>query len=888
MTKRTDSQHFFNEIMVPVLFLSVILPHLVASFNHALRVIVVVTSSVAVWYVISAATPSATAPTSTAPLSNSAHTSGDSLPMHTQTTPSQADSSTVRGDTTTSQTTVQDTVHYGAEIIEYDIAHKIILLRNHATVTYKDMILYADTIHFLSDQNLLLASGQPQLIQGRDTLAGRRMVYNLRTDRGKIIYGTARSLEEKYNGTAITRTKDKTIYFENGDYTSCAIADSSHYYFYGKNIKIIPSDKMVARPFILTLGNAPIAWLPYFALPLRTGRQSGWLIPKWGGNLASGGHFDNIGYYWAPNDYVDASAAINIYEFSKYLFTATTNYCLRYWLSGNVNMRYSFTTSSDTLNRLWSLDYNHNQNLLPDESMKLIGHGSIVSGRNFYQSFSEDTSELLNQEISATMALSKNFKQLNASGAMTWNRLQNFKTNITDQDLPSFSFSLYTRPLISRSISVENGTMTPREESGDRWYHSIAYSYSIVGNNKFTETKTDGQNSKFHHSGLMHSIPLTASGTFAKWFRVSPSFTIAQAFYDAYIDTTGHIDTVVTILKTKSGADSTVKKATVRYDTTSWWDNGFHPSHAQVYSWNTGISFSTTLYGLFPIKMFSLNGVRHTLTPSISYIYYPKTSINGDKNYPQISGIGVSRQKETAQNISFALANLFQGRLSSKDAKKESSDRKFTLVDANISASYNFLGKPTKWSDIGVSASIPNQFSNISTRATFRPYDINNSLAQYPHLMSWSFDLSPRFSGYSGTLWGGDFLILEGLNDGQIPKNPSLNQQKPGWNLNLGPSYGFSMTRSTVQEDFRFDRSFRLSTSAQIKFTDIWSVSWSSSYDFTANQFMNHTLNFYCDRECWDLQFNWNPTGFNSGSFYFIMKIKKHPEVKWDRRDTDR
>jgi hypothetical protein len=96
----------------------------------------------------------------------------------------------------------------------------------------------------------------------------------------------------------------------------------------------------------------------------------------------------------------------------------------------------------------------------------------------------------------------------------------------------------------------------------------------------------------------------------------------------------------------------------------------------------------------------------------------------------------------------------------------------------------------------------------------------------------------------------------------------------PSWSINFSPSYSFFRSRSRIAEKFKTTKRYSLSTSANIKFTNIWSVSWGSNYDFTKNKFMNHSLSFYCDLECFDMRFNWSPSGFNKGSFRFFISLR--------------
>jgi lipopolysaccharide assembly outer membrane protein LptD (OstA) len=848
-------------------------------------------------------------------------TAADTVKTTIQDTSSQSSvaDSTVNDTTQDSVTTVstkvkKDTVAYEADTIEYDIGNKIIFMHGNGIVRYHNMVLYADTIHFLFAQDMLCATGHPQLIDGNDTVVGDNMVYNLRTKRGKVKYGTAHSTDSKYNGNQIAITEDKSIYIENGAYSSCAKVDSAHYCFYGRHIKVIPNDKAISRPIILNVGDAPILAMPYFITPLDRGRQSGWLTPRWGGNFNRGGRLDNIGYYWALNDYSDLIMAGRVMEFQSYEARAKTNYKLRYFFDGHIDARYAIDNFADILRQRREMNYSHRQDILPDKSMQLVGNGRMVTDKNYYKDLSIDTTELLNQQqTNANLSLTKNFRKINANTSINWSRNQNFVTNTVTQELPSMAFTLSSRPLIP--YKKEYGKAARADEENEKWYNKIRYSYSARGKQQLIQTDKDGANEATkHHAGISHSIPISASFKLFKWFTLTPSFSINQSFFDAYIDTNKtekqvtlslfdtvsvgevpdtinpvDIDTIVdpytndSIAIYKSG-DTTVIDSV--YDTTYIADRGYDPTKAHSYWWETGASLSTRLYGLFPIKLFNFTGMRHTLTPSVGYRFIPKKDV--EVNYPGIGIASAGRRLKRGQVISMNIGNLFEGRVKKrgKPGKEESKDKTFTMFTLNIGTSYDFEADLRKWSNITLSATIPNKLIDFTFGSAFTPYDETNNLI-VPEPLNYSISLRPKLGGARGSFWGGDFLILEGIQPDDYMVGYG-NLKNPGWSLSINPHYNFSRSRLSVSDDFTTKRDYRLNANASIKFSSIWSASWGSSYDFTNNRFMNHSVNFRCDLECWDLTFNWNPSGIDGGSFYFIVNIKKHPEIKWEHPENRR
>ncbi|MFW5775097.1 MAG: LPS-assembly protein LptD, partial [Chitinivibrionales bacterium] len=791
-----------------------------------------------------------------------------------------------------------DTVAYDADKIQYGIQQNLLLLTGNCVVTYQNMRLFADTIHYLLDDDLLLASGAPQLIEGTDTIVGETMVYNLETGRGKVRYATARSGGGGYTGIQIAKGDSSTFFIDQGDYTSCALIDTPHYFFYSRNIKVTPGDKAISRPIILNIGDAPVAALPYYILPLERGRQSGFLRPSWGGNINRGGYLDNLGYYWAINDYMDLSVSGKIQEFQDFIIQSRGRYALRYWLSGFISGRYA--QSRDDIGESstrWSLDYRHDQNLVPDASLRLSGRGNLVSDRSFYTEFSEDSSELLNQRISANLSLSKRFSSINASGSINWDREQNLQTEIIDEVLPSANFSLPNRPLIPQSPDA------PVDQE-PAWYNRIYYSYNARATQKRRLYTGDSLDiADITNQGITQSVNLSAPLTVFRWFTINPSFSARLTGFDAFIDTTDEprIRTRFPVTRIPATQADTIDTLGPP-DTSFFEDRGdsveiFYGYVDTVFdtlvldtfsepswvppSYQAAISMSTRLYGIFPIKIFNFTGMRHTLSPSVSYNFVPERNI--DRLYPGF--LPWTGSRDQAQSVSFSVGNLFEGKmLRLTEEEKKPEERRFTILSGDVSASYDFETESGEraWSDIGISARTSYSIFNVSFSSSFRPYDVNNELVYRPNLMNYSISIRPNNLSAGGSLWGGDLFVLEGIYPENNPVYADAGMQS--WNISFNPSYSYRRSRTSLEDDFVTDRSYSLRASAGIGFTRSWSASWNGYYNFETNRLEGHALNFDCDLECWQLDFNWRPSGYNPG-FEFSISIKEHPDIKWERRD---
>ncbi|NTW33734.1 MAG: hypothetical protein HGB12_14130, partial [Bacteroidetes bacterium] len=64
-----------------------------------------------------------------------------------------------------------------------------------------------------------------------------------------------------------------------------------------------------------------------------------------------------------------------------------------------------------------------------------------------------------------------------------------------------------------------------------------------------------------------------------------------------------------------------------------------------------------------------------------------------------------------------------------------------------------------------------------------------------------------------------------------------------------------------------------LSFNGDINISSKWKVGLRSGYDFEQKQFTYTSVNIYRDLHCWELVFNWIPTGFRK-SYDLTIRVK--------------
>ncbi|NLP00901.1 MAG: LPS-assembly protein LptD [Fibrobacter sp.] len=789
---------------------------------------------------------------------------------------------------------ITDSIFYESDLINYDAESQILNLHGKALVKYQNIKLIADTITYDIENNLFTATGMPQLIEGGDTTVGDYMVYNIKTRRGRVRYASTSVEDGYFTGQRIVKSDKNELYVDQGDYTTCAHIDTPDYYFYGKSIKLIPNDKIISRPVVFNIGDAPVAVLPYFIFPLERNRRSGLLTPIWGGHPTSGGYVDNIGYYFAPNDYLDFLIKGKISEFRQFVLEGGSSYAIKYLLNGRISGRYAFDSEFQKSSQQWEINYSHNQKLTPDGLTQLYGSGRLVSHEKFYVDNSELDEELLNQNVSASMSLSRRLESINASAAINWKRDYNLGTKKITEDLPSFNFSLPSRPF----FSVPTG-------KDERWYNKIYFGYNMQGVNKHKEDPANLIKASYR-PGITQSLDISAPQVLFGCIDVNPSISARVSSFYGFMDrdTTGYDtltrDTLYMLkypFKDNLSDDEwkVVSRDTITVDNYGNPDSilvrrtnqkilpikNIHENeiaHDAVF--NAGVSLSTKLYGIFPIKIFNFAALRHTLTPSISYTLFPEHKQKYD--FFDIEGIPVSQPYKRRQEMGLRLHNQFDGKIVTPGKEGEKpTEKKFPILSVDMSTSYDFEKDSLKFSDLRLSASTNIKGLSLSFNSDFWLYDQNNNL-HTPIMKNMSLNFSTGTLGLNGKLWGGDLLVLDSLHPNDPVKYANAGPQE--WSVSLSPRYTYTLKRTHPSEMFVPEKYYSLSASASLKFTRNWGIQWSSVYNFMENQWVQNSFRISCDMECWDMRFEWRPEKLNPG-YYFLINIKKIPEIKWEKRN---
>ena len=761
-----------------------------------------------------------------------------------------------------------DTIEYRAVDLVYDVDKSTFNLNNSAQLKYRTATLDADTIWFDQENSVLAASGDPILRETKNpSLSGMRLKYNMKSRIGEIYYATTYQDNQQLNGMEVRRLPDQRIQIARGDFSTCNDSTHQHFYFYGRRMVVKPKETITARPVVLNIADVPVAVLPMIVAPLKSGRRSGILTPKFGGDQVQGYYMSNLGFYYAPNDYWDATVKGDIIEgeearFERSTLTGEVRYKLRYVLEGNVSYT-SYLEEFDMANSGYDIRFSHNQNLTPDGKHTLSGSGSFVSSQSVRKDNALDAETILNQQANAQMTYSGKFGT-NKSLTVKVRQDHNLVTDMMQREIPDIQYRM-SGPLFNFDIDED-------EEAYDD--HSIA-SYLEKFNYSF--------NNRFNFYTVRAQDTVNEVDTTAKYVGYTGTYSLDYSLR------------VLRVINLTPRADFT------GFWTGTSWRNpedsliyrkrymSLDPEHdtygEAAYNHNYSVTADTKLYGIWVPEIGRFTGLRHVLSPSVSYTYAPE--IDTVKTFAPHPLLGQTPYQIEQKTVGFGLNNDFDikylkvvGRAAdttredgSGAVEDQYGNRRVLTTRHNVS--YNFAADSLNFSDITSSFGLqilPDYMFTVNTRhSVYHKFSDDPNKVQVPELTYWGYELSRAFR------WSGNF-------NGGLPSQMGKYEMLK-WSFGFDYRYTFSSTR-VAKDLFQDQISHSTSITATFQPTVNWEMSYSTQYDYNEGKFVTHRFTVNRTLHCWQLDFTWTPTGPAAG-WSFAIYVRDLPDIKLNAGSTD-
>ena len=795
----------------------------------------------------------------------------------------------------------KDTLKYKASgYLNYTIKPlKIIELYKNAQIDYKNMRLKAGYIKINVDSQTIFATytineqgdtiDYPVLKQENDTIYGDTILYNLKKEKGIIKYGRSKIENAFYSSETIKSFERKDIFLTSSRYTTCdLIPQKQHYYFYIKDLKVIPKDKAIARHIMMVINRVPVFYLPFntglpfqekdkyfyikklpvfyfpaFVYPIRTDRHSGLLMPKIGKERLLGKDYYVIketGFYWAINDYLDNLTKLSFYSTSNIALTNIFRYKLRYKLNGAIDAGYWYRKNS----REWKLKIKHSQ--IIDQTSNLSINTNFISSDIYNQLLTDDLQSRLERVLQSNLLYNKRFSLGNFS--LNLNRTENLDKKTITQKLPSLSFYL-------------------KRMNFKGFYFSYNFKSLYYMKSK-DSTELDSTHYKEKRYGAINNFSITKSNKIKSYVNINQSINVSEVWFDkaAIIDTISHINYIPDYPLLIEQPDTTYS-----YDTS-------YVHNVIKHKFNYNLTLSNTLYGVFAPHLFGIKTLRHKLDPSVTFSYSPKDS--DTRTFQNFQGISYYATKKDQMRINFSLNHFFQAKINHKDEEK-----KVDLFTINQNISYDKNSTNKKWSNFTTTfRANPIKGLNINTYITHDIYDKINQkpFKNLPQLQEFRFSTDYSLNLKFNTInIGGIFLPIplfkfsektsQNTKNNQEEKNKEEeieaknNIFQSDWKGRYKPLFKVNMrTYFEYKKQLQSIYTKNLITSwANINFTwnisPRWSMAGNLRVDLNKFKIIDQEYKIYNDLHCWQFMVRIISSKYRRG-YYLLLNIRDLQDIK--------
>jgi len=631
-----------------------------------------------------------------------------------------------------------ESMAYSADSLVFRINDENLTLIGSAAIQQKRMSIAADTIRYLSTEEIVMATGNVEIADGGENATGTALIYHIPTATARTFSTTSFYDRAQYNSETVTMLSRDQFNLTNVVFTSCE-KDTFDYYFWAEIMKVYPDDKAVAKPIILYVQDTPVFWLPYVVFPIRRGRSSGFTIPTLGSSSRDGRYIRKIGYYFGFSDYFDLLISSDLMEKTRFQVTITERHNLRYVMNGRSRMQWrrQFENSRDR----WLVESTHTHELFDGTMVRLTGN--FVSDRSYLEDTQQNPQDRMEGQLRSWLSLSRNIGRGSAQVSVEYTEYLNSLPDTIDNEI----LSELSAPDIRFSHPSSPVFVTPADPASQRIWHSLYWNLS----SHYLTEKTEWEDSSLYNAGMRISSTLSGSNRLGGILAISPWVKTVGTMYDR--DLQGN-------------------------KLPGWLHNSI------------GLSLATDIYGMFSSNFAGYSVLRHTISPSISTSWAPDRYLATDGTFSDTDSadslyyrFGDLTLPSSGTVVAFSLLNVLEGkRLARGTVVKK------TLAELALSSSWSPDREEEHFSPVSISLNLtPAQW--ISSR-------INSSYNAYTgKAQDLSFTTSLQLAGNDPTMQPDSGFIITPLSwrlnlshnwrPSLYSENDDLNKLRLSVSLNL-------------------------------------------------------------------------------------------------------
>ncbi len=829
------------------------------------------------------------------------------------------------------------TIFYTArDSLLYNLGEKTMELWGEASITYEETKLEAPRIvidyttsvfdAFAAKDSLGEFTELPVFTDKDGGFEAEHMKYNYATRRGRTLNVSSEIKEGYYTGSDVKRLETGELYIQDGIYSTCP-KDDPDFWFYGKEMKIIPGDKVVARPLILYIRPKPFSLrfppvplipLPFMFFSIDNERSSGFLVPRFNED-ERGIYFSNLGYFWAFDDYMDFRLEGDLAFNGSWRLGERLRYRKRYLFEGYLEgeyERYILSHPDDpdyTDYSNWNAKLVHRHRFDPTARLDL--NLMYQGGRRYYDINSINPQSIINEQVNSYATLSKTFGEgkrsltagyqrsqdlrdddLSQSVTLSYyqNRFYPFRNDDTPSDDWRSRFSLTPTASAQAQYATREGLFYSDYLGKARLRMAYQQDFSRGYKANFSQSvnfegKIDNNPVDDDRWGTRLELPFSVMSTLFRYFNVNGNLNFNHYYVNSFIEK--RYDAVTDEVITETRDD---------------------PTH--FYTYALDLDAQTRLYGTLYSRtledMIGVKALRHTVIPTLTYTYNPDftkekygyygtylDAANDPVRYNKFQNSLYSNVFAERSALGISFQNLLQAKVkgkrsSSRTVPEYRQDKILQLLSLTASTSYNFAADSLRLAPLTLSASSNALAPDFLLRAgaTYDFYDFDPVTGDridrfyvrdgkgLLRFVQGFVNMSLNLNGHLKNILGGEENdekddqpdVQEALYKERFERTPyRYGSASLPWHLRLS----LYLNSSKYQPLEPAKTTALLNTSAGVSVSKVWDVRLNTGYDIKNSELIFPQINLYGDYGCWDVSLQWVPAG-EYRSYFFQIGIK--------------
>ncbi len=312
---------------------------------------------------------------------------------------------------------MREPIHLSANYISYDHNSDVYIAEGRVEIRQRDTKLTADRVILSGRRHEVEAEGNVVLLQGDDVLKSERVIINLETNLGIIIHGELFLKKQNFylHGEEIERVGEDTYRIRGGSFTTCD-GDWPAWRFQAKETLVTLEEYASVWGATFQIKNVPVLYSPYLFFPVKTERQSGFLIPRINYSDISGWEL-NSAYFWAITRSMDATLYLDLasrrgigegLEFRYQRRQESGGRFYGYHIREAEAYRQQRSEQLDRTADRWYSEFQHEEYFDPSFFIKAkLRH---FSDRQYLRDYGATAEERFSEQVSSHILLTKNWE----------------------------------------------------------------------------------------------------------------------------------------------------------------------------------------------------------------------------------------------------------------------------------------------------------------------------------------------------------------------------------------------------------------------------------------------------------------------------------------------